>query len=249
MQETKFKCDNCGAEYDEWRAYCRKCQATMPKKPVVTNETLEGCEKAQVCATIGSNSARYYSVFKENEGKTKFNHMNWAAFFFGMYWMFYRRMYKNGILVFLASMVLSVVMLAVGAVVVAPQMASVYKEIGQYGTYFVDDERITIEEYLSIPANERDAVMEAKQIYDKKMFSINAQLWAICYIPQIALMAFVGLRADSMYKKYVMVNVNNSSLGTSGWSVVLAIVVNFVGQRLFAYLLGVAVAIIISLVV
>ena len=70
MQETKFKCDNCGAEYDEWRAYCRKCQATMPKKPVVTNETLEGCEKAQVCATIGSNSARYYSVFKENEDNT-----------------------------------------------------------------------------------------------------------------------------------------------------------------------------------
>ena len=56
---------------------------------------------------IGRNSRRYCDIFEENENKKVFVHTNWAAFFFGPAWMFYRSMYAWGTLGLLANYIIA----------------------------------------------------------------------------------------------------------------------------------------------
>lgn len=38
------------------------------------------------------------NIYAENEGERLFAGWNWAAFFFGINWMFYRKMYKAAVI-------------------------------------------------------------------------------------------------------------------------------------------------------
>ena len=46
---------------------------------------------------IDKNASRYVDIYAENENKKFFLSWNWAAFFFGVNWMCYRKMYKNAV--------------------------------------------------------------------------------------------------------------------------------------------------------
>jgi len=57
---------------------------------------------------LGANAATFINAFRKIEGGRGFT-FNWAAFFFGPYWFFYRRLYKPGIIFLTLSMLVSLV--------------------------------------------------------------------------------------------------------------------------------------------
>lgn len=71
-----------------------------------SEETLNGHSKADVMSFIENNNGRYYEIFKRNENRKFFLNMNWAAFFLSCYWIFYRKMYKAGVIFIVVSGIL-----------------------------------------------------------------------------------------------------------------------------------------------
>lgn len=72
--------------------------------PVISNEydndaqTIDGEKMADVAATVRTNVPRFVDKFKKMENTHKKMSWNWGAFFFGPYYLLFRKMYKQGIL-------------------------------------------------------------------------------------------------------------------------------------------------------
>ncbi len=234
MSENKiYKCDNCGAEYTEWKSFCRKCSASMPKIEIVIDEKLEGYDKTEVLNFIDNNSNRYYEIFKANEGNFKFNHMNWSAFFWSYYWMFYRKMFKNGIITFLLGIVISCLAVVLSLALAIPQLNVTREKLGIYGEYVTMD-RSEIDSSL-FEDRTLDVVEyeTAKIIYDRQYNLCVIEMIIITSVAGLGYMLYIGLKADGIYKRYVFKHINNPQKGsTSGWALVLSIVMNMVLTRL-----------------
>ena len=82
-------------------------------------ESVGGFSKQEIEEFVYNNRARYYAVFKKNENKRFFLHFNWAALLLSVYWMFYRKMYVEGIVFMLVSTLLSACLLTVSGYAVA----------------------------------------------------------------------------------------------------------------------------------
>ncbi len=61
-------------------------------------EKIDGESTGDVAAVIRTNVARFISIFKEQEKTKRKASWNWGAFFFGAYYFFFRKMYKQGII-------------------------------------------------------------------------------------------------------------------------------------------------------
>ena len=77
--------------------YCRNCWKRLPDAVYPKEELLNGVKKADWHFFIDKNASRYVDIYAENENKKFFLSWNWAAFFFGVNWMCYRKMYKNAV--------------------------------------------------------------------------------------------------------------------------------------------------------
>ena len=109
MDTDMIKCPNCGATCKSTDEYCKKCWKRLgieaqPGDPV--QKDMMQSEWVDWELYIGKNADRYVEAYKENTGKKWFTHMNWAACFFGLNWVLYRRMFKTAILAFLISSLL-----------------------------------------------------------------------------------------------------------------------------------------------
>ena len=60
-------------------------------------QKISGESVADFAATIRTNIPRFINLFKEFEYKGRKTSWNWSAFFFGSLYMFFRKMYKQGI--------------------------------------------------------------------------------------------------------------------------------------------------------
>ncbi len=58
-------------------------------------EKINDIGKIEMASFIEINQERYLNIFKKNENRKFFLHMNWAAMFLSIYWMFYRKMFKT----------------------------------------------------------------------------------------------------------------------------------------------------------
>lgn len=67
----------------------------------------QGLTKEEAEAFIGNNAYFYMEEWREHGGKT-LKGWNWAAFFLGIEWMAYRKMYVEAVLTFLAVSVTSI---------------------------------------------------------------------------------------------------------------------------------------------
>lgn len=61
-------------------------------------DTIDGESVADVAAAVRTNAPRFITIFKKQETTGKKASWNWGAFFFSAYYFFYRKMYKQGIL-------------------------------------------------------------------------------------------------------------------------------------------------------
>lgn len=61
------------------------------------NGKIDGVEINDIAATIRTNPKRFIRVFKGFEQKKSKMNWNWSAFFFGSFYLLFRKMYKQGI--------------------------------------------------------------------------------------------------------------------------------------------------------
>ena len=104
---AKKKCVACDAELDGDAVFCTHCGARQPgagekyRPPILQDTTpdpsqypgtIEGEAAADVAAVVRTNTGYFLSRFRRNKKVG----WNWAAFLFGPYYLFFRKMYKEG---------------------------------------------------------------------------------------------------------------------------------------------------------
>lgn len=97
----------CDAELDGDAVFCTHCGARQPgagekyRPPILQDTTpdpsqypgtIEGEAAADVAAVVRTNTGYFLSRFRRNKKVG----WNWAAFLFGPYYLFFRKMYKEG---------------------------------------------------------------------------------------------------------------------------------------------------------
>lgn len=66
--------------------------------------TIDGLSIADIAATVRTNISRFIQVFKKQSKTKKKAGWNWAAFFFGSFYLLFRKMYKQGVAFFCLAM-------------------------------------------------------------------------------------------------------------------------------------------------
>lgn len=145
-------------------------------------------------AFIKSRVATYLQkFFKLKSGKRTFNI---AAFFFGGYWFFYRKMYKLGAIFIALTMSLSLFPLLI------PQYARMQNELDRVYTEYktaVNTSNGSVEELTEALNNIRSEAIGAVTGNP-----VGAAVGALFYAANIALSVYLGLTADKKYMQHVV---------------------------------------------
>ena len=101
------KCVSCGEEINKNAPFCNKCGARQPmndlsnSQPFIPNLntgyensdlTIDGESAEDIAGVVKTNIPKFMDNFKSGK---KFS-WNWAGFIFGPYYLFFRKMYKEG---------------------------------------------------------------------------------------------------------------------------------------------------------
>lgn len=66
--------------------------------------TIDGLSISDIAATVRTNVSRFIQIFKKQSKTKKKAGWNWAAFFFGSFYLLFRKMYKQGVAFFCLAM-------------------------------------------------------------------------------------------------------------------------------------------------
>lgn len=66
--------------------------------------TIDGLSVSDIAATVRTNVSRFIQIFKKQSKTKKKAGWNWAAFFFGSFYLLFRKMYKQGVAFFCLAM-------------------------------------------------------------------------------------------------------------------------------------------------
>ena len=95
---SEIYCKACGKKCAGTDSYCKNCHATLKTQDHSEDLPLEGIEIEKWYKFIGKNSGGYIKDFRKHEGKNLFMSFNPGAWFFGQYWMLYRKMYLAAVI-------------------------------------------------------------------------------------------------------------------------------------------------------
>lgn len=119
------KCVSCGADINKNAPFCNKCGARQPvqnsnnatapfAQPFISNVKtgfensdlkIDGEKAEDVAGVVGSNVPRFMSKFTSGKKVG----WNWAGFIFGPYYLFFRKMYKEGSIFLALQLIVSLV--------------------------------------------------------------------------------------------------------------------------------------------
>lgn len=240
-------CEKCGATYLASVGYCKNCGENVQEDLSKNEVLLEDIKISEWKEYIGKESARYIKVFTKNQGKKVFLSMNWSAFFFGFYWMFYRKMYKFAfwylaIATVISSLILSIAMIAYTGTFedyLAKEAAyeKLYEQVKEaYPDAEHREQRHDIIDSHPITAEYRAAEKKADTFYIAVL------------VPAVFAEFFSRLFADWAYREHIKRNINNRNGGTSGSSAFVAVVLRNVITGIFTILEVVLIASIMGVV-
>lgn len=154
------------------------------------SDTIESKSIADVAVGIGINAPKFIGIFKAFEkGEKKFK-WNWCAFIFGSFYLFARKMYKQGI-----------AFLCLEAATFFTGMGCIFKFAPTYTAYAVE---------LYNQMGTSDAIDMKK--YQMIMESEEAMLASTIMFAMLAVVLIIhivaGLWANRIYKKTVINNIN-----------------------------------------
>ena len=175
------KCVSCGEEINKNAPFCNKCGARQPmndlsnSQPFIPNLntgyensdlTIDGESAEDIAGVVKTNIPKFMDNFKSGK---KFS-WNWAGFIFGPYYLFFRKMYKEGS-IFLALQ-LTVSLVAQGI------YAKPYAKLMQ----FITDNAVAI----SSGKLNSDLVSKFSTLYEK-IFTLSLRFAVITFIKQRSL--------------------------------------------------------------
>ncbi len=223
MPYYERKCLNCGHTVIKGDTICRACGARLINNVRYIEkeeDTIDGANVSELSLFIGQNSSRYVEIFAKNKGKKIFFNMNWSAFFFNIYWMFYRKMYKYGIIFLIVSMMFSIALTSIVCAAYKPHLDEPLKFIEPYQDY-IDYANENGGGYTGSPSGYSEAIDE----YKAAMSMIRAEMTFWIMFPSLCMSLAFGLLADCIYRRYVMKNYRYKEGGVSGWSLAGGIIV------------------------
>lgn len=103
---NSLSCTNCGAPLtaggaQPFNPFFNAGEAGNPFLYGVTMDPeseIDGAKVKDIACTVQSASARYIPKFKAMADDKKKITFNWAAFFFSPYWLFFRKLWKAGLI-------------------------------------------------------------------------------------------------------------------------------------------------------
>lgn len=150
--------------------------AFPPPQQAPFSEQTQGRENARqflIFRFIGANATKFITAFRKIDSKRGFT-FNWAAFFFGPLWFFYRKLYKPGIIFLTLSTVISLIF--------TPSLNDFLAVCGPYAEALASDQAAY------------DAFMTVCRPYLPLVVSV--------YAANIAISLIAALVAYPLYKKY-----------------------------------------------
>ena len=206
MSTTTVICEHCGAVCRITDGFCQSCWKKLPLPEVVADDViLDGYGVEEWRRYIGKNADRYVDIYKKHEGKKLFFHINWAAFFLGMNWMLYRKMYKAALF---ACVIVSLLSVLVSGIVMLPRA----EEIKQ-----LRDDRDAYHRHLDAhdTISFADEVVIRGRAAEKELAQMDLQNSLIEIGVVGAFCVVNGLTADALYKAHVKKNILTKDGGTS----------------------------------
>ena len=139
--QTTATCECCGSNLISQDGYCLNCTHKQgepvdekklkkaieknPFKEVEPDEIIAGEKAADIALVVRSNSAKFLPKMKKIDGKKFKVGWSWPAFFFGYLYLFFRKLYKYGVIVILAEvLIFNVLNVALGDPIKAIQQQS-----------------------------------------------------------------------------------------------------------------------------
>lgn len=104
--ENEIRCNQCGAKCDADNSYCPKCHSSISAKDIKNEQILEDIPIETWKEFIGNRANDYIEIFKKHENKKFFISFNPFAFFLGISWMYYRKMFVHAIITSVVSLLL-----------------------------------------------------------------------------------------------------------------------------------------------
>lgn len=228
MNNSVVKCEQCGAICNIKDGYCKKCWKKLPANDEQQNDyIIDGVGQAELENFIEKNSARYISVFKKNNGKKFFLSINWAAFFFAVSWLLYRKMYKYAIVAFLSSTLLTILLSVAFYIPHLNEISQLNESIVAVDNYLEGGGK-TILTNSDGSTYSPDVVIKGFEA-EKKVIEIENSVATKTLIIIPIYCVFFGLFGDSLYKRYVFKNIKSKEGGASiisfiGGTIVLRII-------------------------
>lgn len=239
MSYIENKCPNCGAPFIKGDSYCRTCEAPLQYTPTSEEATMYGIAKSDWHLFVDKNSSRYVEVFSKNEDKKIFFNMNWAAMFFNIYWMFYRKMYKYAFIYLIITTVFSIGLTALVTATIKPELLEARKIIEPYNQY-IDNTNELYGAYSDGTVDMRE-VLNAASEYDRETNLIMGKFAFWLIVPSITFNVIFALPADCIYRRYILRNIEYKQGGASFWSlaggvVLYALINNAVISPIITYI-------------
>lgn len=148
--EKKTFCSNCGKEIDPSAPFCSSCgerqtNAQYREYSPVTNfgfnnaphssyendeRTVEDKSIQDVAAVVRTNTAKFIPKFIKNKKLS----WNWAGFIFGPYYLFFRKMYKQGILFMALNLIANLVINGIFYENITQYYTSLYDKLSAFYT-------------------------------------------------------------------------------------------------------------------
>ena len=188
--------------------------------PPAEEELLDGVPLADWHVFIDKNASRYMELFQKHKDKMVFFHMNWAAMFFNVYWMFYRKMYKYALFFMAAWLLFILAVSTVALVALKPDVEAADRILAPYSQYLEENDG---QLYGDIAVVEQ--VQAAQRKYNKAMNAVTGKLTFTVLVCGLLFTGVFGLLVDCLYRSYVRRRIRHTSGGTSGWSLVAGVVV------------------------
>lgn len=195
---NKAICSNCGREIDKSAPFCSGCGArqtdaeyreyspvnnlgfnTVQHSQYENDErTIEGKRLSDVELVVRSNTLRFIPKFIENKKIS----WNWGAFIFGSYYLFFRKMYKQGIIFMAVNFIANLIINGI-----------FYDKINQYFTFFYEN----IRTFYAKPTP------ELAQQFSEQQHLLMPVIFIICGVT-LVIHIITALFSDAFYRAKVI---------------------------------------------
>lgn len=230
MENSTITCTNCGATCKAKDEYCKHCWKKLGDEIDPGASNIAGMSQDEWTEWeefIDKNADHYIGAYQKHPKKKFFAHMNWSAFFFGLSWVLYRKMFKVALIAFVATYFISALLMVMCMLPYRAELIRLNEDIEAYQSYLKSDrETVLIDEKGE--SYTPDVLLRGVEA-TRKRDKIETFATFMSYLTLPLTCIFWGLFGDCIYKMHIQENIRTKNGGTSigeffGGRILLAVV-------------------------